>query len=307
MTETSTGDHGLSSRPSPVLLWAASSGTVDASRACVVGGSAEWSSGSGPGLSESSCGGGGGACAVDGSSEGGAKGSDANPVGDDSGSQGSLSAGSHGGGFEGHGRAGGAEPDGADAGWQLSLTVSSCGAGSDGAGRASETESAIAAPGWRRRVHCGKIPEGRDPDAGRVSALKSAMRGFANRTIDFVIDPSLGTEFDSLSEAYDFYNLYSWEIGFGIRYGHSRKNVAGSKTVQEIICGCGGKPQRSNNTSVCCECPARIVLRRTDDHGKQIAGFHSRMRWLACENSCGVAVLGVVLVLSTDLSKCCPL
>ncbi|KAM0882743.1 hypothetical protein ACQ4PT_032114 [Festuca glaucescens] len=125
------------------------------------------------------------------------------------------------------------------------------------------------------RVHRGKIPEGRDPDAGRVSALESAMRGFANRTTDFVIDPALGTEFDSLSEAYDFYNLYSWEIGFGIRYGHSRKNVAGNKTVQEIICGCGGKPQRSNNTSICCECPARVVLHRTDDHGWYISDHKS--------------------------------
>jgi hypothetical protein len=89
------------------------------------------------------------------------------------------------------------------------------------------------------RVRRGLIPEGTDPKAGRISALESAMRGFANRTTHFVIDPALGTEFDSLSEAYDFYNLYSWEIGFGIRYGHSRKNVAGSKTVQEIICGCG--------------------------------------------------------------------
>jgi hypothetical protein len=55
-----------------------------------------------------------------------------------------------------------------------------------------------------------------------------------------VIDPSLETEFDSFSEAYDFYNLCYWEIGFGIRYGHRLKNVAaGSKIVQEIMCGCG--------------------------------------------------------------------
>lgn len=26
---------------------------------------------------------------------------------------------------------------------------------------------------------------------------------------------------DSLAEAYKFYNLYSWEVAFGIRYGHS--------------------------------------------------------------------------------------
>jgi hypothetical protein len=128
------------------LLWAASSGTVDASRACIVGGSTEWSSGSDPSISESSCGGAGA-----GSFEGGGKGSDPNLVGDDSRCEGSLSAGSRGGGFEGHGRAVAAEPDGAAAGWHLSLTASSCGAGSEGAGRASETEAAVAAPGWQRR------------------------------------------------------------------------------------------------------------------------------------------------------------
>ena len=37
--------------------------------------------------------------------------------------------------------------------------------------------------------------------------------------------PKIGTRFDTLGEAYDFYNLYSWEKGFGIRYEKSRVNV----------------------------------------------------------------------------------
>lgn len=41
----------------------------------------------------------------------------------------------------------------------------------------------------------------------------------------------------SLDEAYSFYNLYSWELGFGIRYGKSRLNVH-KKCMQEILCGC---------------------------------------------------------------------
>jgi hypothetical protein len=36
-----------------------------------------------------------------------------------------------------------------------------------------------------------------------------------------------------------------------------------------------GKPQRINNTSVCCECPARVDLRRTDDHGWYISDHKS--------------------------------
>jgi hypothetical protein len=70
------------------------------------------------------------------------------------------------------------------------------------------------------------------------------------RSSDAIIAPEIGMEFDSLHEAYDFYNLYSWEIGFGIRYGRSRKNVAKSKTVQEITCGCEVIQSKSNFQSI---------------------------------------------------------
>jgi len=39
--------------------------------------------------------------------------------------------------------------------------------------------------------------------------------------------PLDGTEFRSCEEAKEFYNLYSWEIGFGVRYGRSRVNCNG--------------------------------------------------------------------------------
>lgn len=56
-----------------------------------------------------------------------------------------------------------------------------------------------------------------DPLPGRTSALEKAIRGFAENPGDIVIVPAFGTSFDTLGEAYDFYNLYSWEKGFGIR------------------------------------------------------------------------------------------
>ncbi|XBJ09264.1 hypothetical protein VPH35_014363 [Triticum aestivum] len=44
-----------------------------------------------------------------------------------------------------------------------------------------------------------------------------------------VVRPELGLSFDSLGEARDFYNLYSWEISFGIWYGKSRLNAERTK------------------------------------------------------------------------------
>lgn len=54
-----------------------------------------------------------------------------------------------------------------------------------------------------------------------------------------VIVQTLGTRFDSLGEAYDFYNLYSREKGFWIRHGKSRLNVERTKCMQEIMCVLG--------------------------------------------------------------------
>ena len=68
---------------------------------------------------------------------------------------------------------------------------------------------------------------------------------------------ALGTSFDTLGEAYDFSNLYSWEKGFGIRYRKSIPNVERTKCMQEIVCGCAGKAGVENSRS-CRDCPALI-------------------------------------------------
>lgn len=71
---------------------------------------------------------------------------------------------------------------------------------------------------------------------GRVSAYEQTLR--AEKKSGVVIDPAVGTSFDSRAEAYEFYNLYSWEVGFGIRWGKNRKNAAKSVIGQEIVCSC---------------------------------------------------------------------
>lgn len=68
--------------------------------------------------------------------------------------------------------------------------------------------------------------------------LEKSNRGFAETSDKEVVRPELGTTFDSLTEVYDFYNLYSLEHGFGIQYGESRLNPEKRKTMQEIVCRC---------------------------------------------------------------------
>lgn len=77
------------------------------------------------------------------------------------------------------------------------------------------------APGWTKRLHLGSAPPDRTPCPSRISALDQSIRKYAEEPMKSVIRPELGLSFDSLGEAYDLYNLYSWEIGFGIRYGKS--------------------------------------------------------------------------------------
>ena len=72
------------------------------------------------------------------------------------------------------------------------------------------------------RVRRVRIPDEREPDACRVSALEMALTGFAERQTETIVAPTVGTCFDSMEEAYHFYDLYSWEMGFGIRYGKSK-------------------------------------------------------------------------------------
>lgn len=126
-------------------------------------------------------------------------------------------------------------------------------------------------PGWTHRVRIGAAEPGRVPCPNRISAMAGSIRGFAENPVDNVIVPKLGTSFDTLGEAYDFYNLYLWKKGFGIRYGKSRLNVQRTKCMQEIVCGCAGKLIVENTRSCRCECPALIRLFRLKDNGWYIA------------------------------------
>ena len=59
------------------------------------------------------------------------------------------------------------------------------------------------------RPRFGSIPDERIPKPGRVSAYEQTLRNYAEKKSGVVINPAVGTSFDSRAEAYEFYNLYS--------------------------------------------------------------------------------------------------
>lgn len=65
----------------------------------------------------------------------------------------------------------------------------------------------------------GNQPPDRATCPERVGALEQTIRGYADKLGDHVVERAIGLTFDSLCEAYDFYNLDPWEHGFDIRYG----------------------------------------------------------------------------------------
>ncbi|KAI4989742.1 hypothetical protein ZWY2020_038105 [Hordeum vulgare] len=76
---------------------------------------------------------------------------------------------------------------------------------------------------WTRRI--GNALEERDANPSRIPALEASIRAYADGKVGAVVNPALGTSFDTVEEAYEFYNLYSWDTGFGVRYAKTRLNI----------------------------------------------------------------------------------
>ncbi|TVU35741.1 hypothetical protein EJB05_17644, partial [Eragrostis curvula] len=110
---------------------------------------------------------------------------------------------------------------------------------------------------------------------GEESAVKRALRLAASREDNSraIFLPSQGTTFRSAEEAREYYNLYSWEIGFGIRNGRSRKNTKKYRTKVEYACSCEGFDSDPNAKSCRVGCKAMIRLLRTEDHGWYVSRF----------------------------------
>ena len=92
-----------------------------------------------------------------------------------------------------------------------------------------------------RKMFCRK--RGKEgPDACLAptanSAITQAISTAKDREGEPIFYPYEGTTFSSYEEAKEFYNLYSWEIGFGIRESRSKKNGNNYTTRKDTVCSC---------------------------------------------------------------------
>ncbi|WVZ87594.1 hypothetical protein U9M48_034205, partial [Paspalum notatum var. saurae] len=117
-----------------------------------------------------------------------------------------------------------------------------------------------------------------------IGAVERALRGSSTRKTEHIFEPVVGMVFDSREEAREFYNMYSWEVGFGMKYCNSRcsgkkqgdtaqyGDVDGAyRSMQVIACQKAGHDPRTTRASKQCGCPAKIRLLRTDDGGWYIS------------------------------------
>ncbi|TVU49926.1 hypothetical protein EJB05_01270, partial [Eragrostis curvula] len=103
--------------------------------------------------------------------------------------------------------------------------------------------------------------------------VHDTIREAGSRGARPVFYPAIGTTSNSCEEARDYYNLYSWEMGFGIRYHRSNKNGCKYRTKMDIVCSCEGRPEKHTSSSCRTQCKAMIRVRRTKDHGWFVSTF----------------------------------
>uniref|UniRef100_A0A0A9FGE1 Protein FAR1-RELATED SEQUENCE n=1 Tax=Arundo donax TaxID=35708 RepID=A0A0A9FGE1_ARUDO len=48
------------------------------------------------------------------------------------------------------------------------------------------------------------------------------MRRSSFRNTEYIFEPIPEMVFDSREEAFEFYNMYSWEVGFGVKFNRRR-------------------------------------------------------------------------------------
>ncbi|RLN19212.1 hypothetical protein C2845_PM02G18350 [Panicum miliaceum] len=114
-------------------------------------------------------------------------------------------------------------------------------------------------PKGQTRTDC-RVPKGMGP-------IEIALRNAPYRKTKYIFEPLLGITFDSEIEGYDFYNMYSWEVGFGIKKDTLITNKQGFKTRRDLRCLCSGSGEYAQYKTKKTGCKAMIRLMRSKDDG----------------------------------------
>ncbi|CAO2145401.1 unnamed protein product [Urochloa humidicola] len=134
-------------------------------------------------------------------------------------------------------------------------------------------------PKGKKRADC-RVPKG-------MGAIEIALRNAPYRKTKYIFEPLLGLTFDSEHGAYEYYNMYSWEVGFGIKKKRRATNQKTNfHTMRELHCLCSGTPKECQNNTKLTGCKAMIRLLRTEDDGWYIK-FHEAEHNHELMESCG--------------------
>jgi hypothetical protein len=66
--------------------------------------------------------------------------------------------------------------------------------------------------------------------------IEESMRKYCEDKKSVMFEPQVGMQFSSTEEAFQFYNMYSWVLGFSIRLGDNYTPKTKQRTMQEYLC-----------------------------------------------------------------------
>ncbi|KAM0823571.1 hypothetical protein ACQ4PT_070785 [Festuca glaucescens] len=94
--------------------------------------------------------------------------------------------------------------------------------------------------------------------------IEESMRKYCEDKKRVMFKPEEGMEFSSTEEAYQFYNMYSWVVGFSIRLGANYTNKK-KRTMQEYLCQRQGNDNETKNSTTRCGCKAMMRVSMNDN------------------------------------------
>jgi hypothetical protein len=66
--------------------------------------------------------------------------------------------------------------------------------------------------------------------------IEESMRKYCEDKKSVMFEPEVGMQFSFTEEAFQFYNMYSWVLGFIIRLGDNYTTKTKQRTMQEYLC-----------------------------------------------------------------------
>ncbi|XP_037443706.1 protein FAR1-RELATED SEQUENCE 6-like [Triticum dicoccoides] len=96
-------------------------------------------------------------------------------------------------------------------------------------------------------------------EGGQVGAVENGIRSYCEDTSVQMLRPVVGMKFSSIAEAYDFYNTYSWVLGFSIRNGDNYITIRTCvQIMQEFTCQRAGFNKNTKYATTRCGCKATL-------------------------------------------------